>query len=57
MVDLTSIRSRLFAFMLVLAFGGLAYFSVREVEKAQSEIDLILDEGVVGLDHWYRRDW
>ncbi|MBL8769643.1 MAG: glycosyltransferase [Planctomycetes bacterium] len=50
MVDLTSIRSRLFAFMLVLAFGGLAYFSVREVEKAQSEIDLILDEGVVGLD-------
>lgn len=50
MVDLTSVRARVFAFLLLVAFGGLAYFSVREVEKAQKEIDLILDEGVVGLD-------
>lgn len=50
MVDLTSVRSRVFAFVLLVAFGALAYFSVREVEKAQKEIDLILDEGVVGLD-------
>ncbi|MBK6941399.1 MAG: glycosyltransferase [Planctomycetes bacterium] len=50
MLDLTSLRSRVSVFVLLVAFGALAYFSVREVEKAQKEIDLILDEGVVGLD-------
>lgn len=50
MFDLSSPRSRVFAFALLVAFGALAFFSVRQVEKAQKEIDLILDEGVVGLD-------
>jgi glycosyltransferase involved in cell wall biosynthesis len=50
MIDLSSTRARVFAFVVLLVFCALAFVSVREVEKAQREIDLILDEGVVGLD-------